>query len=91
MLLSGTGGQRELTVPSDAINRSLIRGNKIVAGCVNSAREDFELGVEDLRRWEQLWPGLAARFITRRINGLSEYARIMERPEGDIKTVIEVG
>jgi threonine dehydrogenase-like Zn-dependent dehydrogenase len=90
-LLSGTGGNRALTVPSDAINRSLIRGNKVVVGCVNSAKEDFELGVADLTRWEQLWPGLAERFITRRLEGLDEFERLMENPAGDIKTVIDVG
>jgi threonine dehydrogenase-like Zn-dependent dehydrogenase len=90
-LLSGTGGNRESSVPSDAINRGLIRGNKVVVGCVNSAKEDFELGVADLTRWEQLWPGLAERFITRRLAGLGEFEQLMENPAGDIKTVIEVG
>jgi threonine dehydrogenase-like Zn-dependent dehydrogenase len=90
VLLSGTGGNRELTVPSDAINRSLLRGNKVVIGCVNSAREDFELGVADLTRWETMWPGLAERFITRRVSGLGAYEEILETPAGDIKTVIEV-
>ena len=91
VLLSGTGGNRELTIPADAINRSLIRGNKVVLGCVNSAKEDFELGVADLTRWERMWPGLAERFITRRVSGLGAYEEILETPAGDIKTVIEVG
>jgi hypothetical protein len=63
----------------------------VVVGCVNSAKEDFELGVADLTRWEQLWPGLAERFITRRLAGLDEFERLMENPAGDIKTVIDVG
>ncbi len=91
MLISGVGGAAELPVPAAAIYRSLLRGNKVVAGSVNSVREDFELAVADLTRWEELWPGLAARLITRRIDGLNEYARILEKPEGDIKTVVEVG
>jgi threonine dehydrogenase-like Zn-dependent dehydrogenase len=91
MLLSGTGGDAELTIPADRINRALLGGNKIVAGCVNSGREDFELGVEDLRHFERLWPGLAELLITRRLDGLGEYAKILEKPAGDVKTVIEVG
>jgi threonine dehydrogenase-like Zn-dependent dehydrogenase len=91
MLLSGTGGSATKTIPIDAINRSLIGGNKVVAGSVNSAKEDFELGVVDLARFEKLWPGLTARLITRRLNGLGDYSRILEKPAGDIKTVIEVG
>jgi glucose 1-dehydrogenase len=90
MLLSGTGGDAQLTIPADRINRALLGGNKIVAGCVNSVREDFEQGVADLRRFEQLWPGLAERLITRRLEGLGEYAKILEKPAGDIKTIIEV-
>ena len=91
MLLSGTGGDAELTIPADRINRGLLGGNKIVAGCVNSAREDFEQGVADLKRFEELWPGLASRLITRRLRGLDDYARILEKPAEDVKTVIEVG
>ena len=90
VLLSGASGPAELTVPAAAINRSLLSGNKVVAGSVNSAREDFALGVEDLARFETLWPGLTARLITRRLDGLGDYARILENPDGDIKTVIDV-
>jgi threonine dehydrogenase-like Zn-dependent dehydrogenase len=91
LLLSGTGGDEQLTIPADRINRSLLGGNKVVAGCVNSAREDFEVGVEDLQRFETLWPGLAARLITRRLAGLDAYAEMLEKPAGDVKTVIDVG
>jgi len=91
ILLSGTGRPAELTVPAAAINGSLLRGNKVVAGSVNSAREDFELGVEDLGRFETLWPGLASRLITRRLDGLHDFERILEKPDGDIKTVVDVG
>jgi threonine dehydrogenase-like Zn-dependent dehydrogenase len=91
MLISGVGGKTELTVPAADIYRSLMVGNKVVAGSVNSSREDFELAVADLGRWEELWPGLASRFITRRLAGFDEYLRILERPEGDIKTVVNVG
>jgi threonine dehydrogenase-like Zn-dependent dehydrogenase len=90
VLLSGTGRPAELTVPAAAINGSLLRGNKVVVGSVNSAREDFEAGVEDLARFETLWPGLASRLITRHLDGLGDYARILDKPDGDIKTVIDV-
>ena len=90
VLLSGASGPAELTVPATAINGSLLRGNKVVVGSVNSAREDFEAGVEDLTSFETLWPGLASRLVTRHLDGLGDYARILDRPEGDIKTVIDV-
>jgi glucose 1-dehydrogenase len=90
VLLSGASRPAELTVPAAAINGSLLRGNKVVAGSVNSAREDFEVGVEDLRSFETLWPGLPSRLITRHLDGLGDYARILDNPDGDIKTVIDV-
>jgi glucose 1-dehydrogenase len=90
VLLSGASRPAELTVPAAAINGSLLRGNKVVVGCVNSAREDFEVGVEDLTSFETLWPGLATRLITRHLDGLDDYARILDKPDGDIKTVIDV-
>jgi threonine dehydrogenase-like Zn-dependent dehydrogenase len=90
ILLSGVGGAEELTIPASAIYRSLLGGNKVVAGSVNSAREDFELAVADLGRFETLWPGLTERLITRSLDGLHDYQRILERPAGDIKTVIAV-
>src|SRR5215217_5491584 len=90
VLLSGASGPAELTVPAAAINGGLLRGNKVVIGSVNSAREDFEAGIEDLARFETLWPGLASRFITRHLDGLGDYARILENLAGDIKTVIDV-
>jgi threonine dehydrogenase-like Zn-dependent dehydrogenase len=91
ILLSGVGGAAELTIPAAAIYRSLLVGNKVVAGSVNSAREDFVLAVADLGRFETLWPGLAERLITRRLHGLHDYRRILENPDDDIKTVIAVG
>jgi threonine dehydrogenase-like Zn-dependent dehydrogenase len=90
VLLSGASRPAELTVPAAAINGSLLRGNKVVVGSVNSAREDFEAGVEDLRSFETMWPGLPSRLITRHLDGLGDYARILDNPDGDIKTVIDV-
>ncbi len=48
------------------------------------------LAVADLARFEALWPGLASRLITRRVEGLPGYRQILEQPAGDIKTVIDV-
>jgi hypothetical protein len=33
---------------------------------------------------------LASRLITRHLDGLGDYARILDKPDGDIKTVIDV-
>lgn len=90
VLLSGYRGSETEAIAPAAINGSLLGGNKVVVGSVNSHKEDFELAVVDLGRFEALWPGLAERLITRRVPGLREYRQILEQPAGDIKTVIEV-
>ena len=63
----------------------------MLVGSVNSSVADFHLGLADLARFEELWPGLAARLITRRLAGLDAYEQIAGRGQGGIKTVIEVG
>jgi threonine dehydrogenase-like Zn-dependent dehydrogenase len=90
VLLSLTGGEALAPVPVAAINRELVLGNKVIVGSVNSSMEDFQLGLADLARFEELWPGLAARLITRRLAGLGAYEQIAGRGQGGIKTVIEV-
>jgi threonine dehydrogenase-like Zn-dependent dehydrogenase len=91
VLLSGYRGSEVETIAPSAINGSLLGGNKVVVGSVNSHKEDFEQAVVDLGRFEQLWPGLASRLITRRVPGLAEYRQILEQPAGDIKTIIDIG
>jgi threonine dehydrogenase-like Zn-dependent dehydrogenase len=89
VLLSGTSGDRTLSVPADAINRGFVSGNKLMVGSVNSHRVDFEAGVRHLTRFEELWPGLTGRLITTRIHG---FAGVPDAGHaGGIKTVIELG
>ena len=90
VLLSLTGGTHVAPIPTDAINRELVLGNKVMVGSVNSAHEDFTAGVADLGRFEQLWPGLTARLITHRLNGFADHARIAGEIDEGIKTVVEI-
>ncbi|MEA2527720.1 MAG: glucose 1-dehydrogenase [Thermomicrobiales bacterium] len=89
VLLSLTGGDRKRTVPTDAINREFVLGNKLMVGSVNSHRTDFIAGVDHLARFENLWPGLTGRLITTRLSGFDEAERIQD--VGGIKTVVELG
>lgn len=90
VLLSLTGGDDLTPVPAAAINRAFVLGNKVMVGSVNSGAEDFELGLSDLARFEDLWPGLTARLITRRLAGLTAYEEIAGSGRGGVKTVIEL-
>jgi threonine dehydrogenase-like Zn-dependent dehydrogenase len=89
VLLSLTGGDRTLSIPSDALNREFVLGNKLMVGSVNSHRVDFVAGVDHLTRFETLWPGLTGHLITTRLEGFDEADRI--RDAGGIKAVIELG
>jgi glucose 1-dehydrogenase len=91
VLLSLTGGDETKDLPIARLNRSFVLGNKVMVGSVNSSREHFEMAVDDLGRFERLWPGLAEQLITRRIHGFDDPAQIAAEVEGGIKTVIEVG
>jgi glucose 1-dehydrogenase len=90
VLLSLTGGGETKELPIAQLNRSFVLGNKVMVGSVNSSREHFEMAVAGLGRFETLWPGLAAKLITRRIHGFDDPAQIAAETEGGIKTVIEV-
>ncbi len=89
MLLSITGGDAKGLVPTDAINRSVVLGNKIVAGSVNATTEDFARGVQRLGQFEHEWPGLAVSLITDRLRGFDDAHRIAEAAGRGVKTVLE--
>jgi threonine dehydrogenase-like Zn-dependent dehydrogenase len=89
VLLSLTGGETVAPVPVDLLNREFVLGNKTLVGSVNAAHEDFATGVDDLGRFEALWPGLTERLITHRLNGFADAAQIAGGIDQGIKTVIE--
>lgn len=88
-LLSVTGGDRQLSLSVDRLNLELVLGNRVVFGSVNANRRYFEHGVADLERFEELWSGLAARLITRRLS-MEDYAAGLAHREGQIKEVVVV-
>jgi glucose 1-dehydrogenase len=89
-LLSVTGGDKRLEVPSDVLNDRLVLGNRLVFGSVNAHRRDFEQGVKDLAEVQRRWPGALERMITRRMPLADVRKAIDNRPHGDLKTVLEV-
>ena len=90
VLLSGTGGRAERTIPADIINRQFVGGNKVMVGSVNSSLADFQAAVDDLQLFDQLWPGLAESMITHRIPGLEAAIDLERLSEGAVKAVIEI-
>jgi threonine dehydrogenase-like Zn-dependent dehydrogenase len=93
VLSSVTGGQREVTVPADAINLEFVLGNKVMVGTVNANRDAFEAGVRDLAVAESLYAGWLERLITRRVEGLDKCpyeVRLLDMGPGAIKTCVHV-
>jgi threonine dehydrogenase-like Zn-dependent dehydrogenase len=93
VLVSLTSGDRTAELPTDVINQGFVLGNKVMVGTVNSHRDDFVTGVEDLLRAEAFYPGWLGRLITTRVNGLEGFDEMVAHLEGDrdaIKVVVEV-
>lgn len=87
-LLGITGGDRTIAVPGDRINLETVLGNKVVFGSVNANRRHFELGVRHFAEFEQRWPGLLSRFITKRLPLMAFREGLASRRE-HIKVVLE--
>jgi glucose 1-dehydrogenase len=90
VLLSLTGGGKSLEIPADAINTSLVVGNKVVVGSVNAGAVDFTNAVTRLEHFDELWPGLAASLITSRLPFDGDLDAIIDKATDGIKTVVEV-
>ena len=88
--LSIIGGDDLSPLPYSSILRGHVLGNKVTVGSVNSAHEDFTLGVADLGKFELLWPGLTETMITHRLH-LEEATEvgIGHVIPGSVKTVID--
>ncbi len=92
ILSSVTGGQRKVEVPSDAINLSMVLGNKVVVGTVNASRRDFEQGVADMALVQARYPGWLTKLLTHRVDGLAAYPQALSLlgSSDAIKVFVEV-
>jgi glucose 1-dehydrogenase len=89
-LLSVTGGDREVEIPSDRLNRRMVLGNRVALGSVNAHRIDYEQARDDLIRILERWPDAIGGFITHR-RPLEEFREALdEEDKAELKTVLEV-
>lgn len=88
VLLSVTGGSKEITLCSDCLNNGLVLENKAVVGSVNSSKNDFQKGIEDLQSISDRWPRLLEDLITARY-GIEEIDKAIDNFGENIKTIIE--
>jgi threonine dehydrogenase-like Zn-dependent dehydrogenase len=93
VLASVTGGNRQVEIPSDAINLGFVLGNKVAVGTVNAAREHYEAAVRDLALAEALFPGWLSRLLTHPVKGLDNYQQAFQLLSSEarpIKVFLEV-
>ncbi len=83
-----SAGARTLSVPADKLNLEMVLENKVVFGTVNANRRYFEAAVNDLAKFEELWPGLCGRVITRRVPVDDFEQALKPRPGIDIKSTV---
>lgn len=88
VLTGATGGTGRIDLGADAFLNRMVTRNLVIAGTVNAAREDFAAAIEDLGRFERLWPGVAERLITHR-HPLERFAERVNDRTG-IKEVVDL-
>jgi len=92
-LLSITGGNRTVEIPSDKINQSFVLGNKVAFGSVNANREHFEMAIKEMTHAEFQYPGWLQKLLTHPVKGLSNYNKLfktLDEGENVIKVYCEV-
>ncbi|MGH9533092.1 MAG: hypothetical protein ACRD2Q_11940, partial [Terriglobales bacterium] len=77
-MVSITGGERKIEIPSDMINQGFVLGNKVAFGSVNASRHDFETGAADLAQAELSYPGWLRKLLTHPVKGLENYELLMK-------------
>lgn len=87
-LTSITGNKGTVPFPLEEINLDIVLGNKTIVGIVNANIIDYMQGIIDFAHFEQYWPGLTEKLITRRLKP-EQYLEAFVKEQGDIKTVIE--
>jgi threonine dehydrogenase-like Zn-dependent dehydrogenase len=90
LVLTGiSGGGGKIEVPGDEIMTSLVLGNKVVVGTVNSNRSHFERGVQSMALAQAWYLGWLERLLTHPVRGLEGYAEMM-RLLTENKSVVKV-
>lgn len=93
VLVSVTGGDRMIEIPSDAINQGFVLGNKVMVGSVNASPADFARGVDDLVKAYAFYPGWLEQLLTTPVRGLQNYEQMLRELTGNrdaIKVFVQV-
>lgn len=88
LLVSVTIGTHKVTVDADALNMRMVLGNMLAVGLVNANRKYFEFGVRDFGNFQERFPGVLERMLTRRVPLNDFTTQLFER--NGVKTTIEI-
>ena len=77
VLVSVTGGERTVEIPSDVINQAFVLGNKVMVGSVNAAPDDFARGRDDLVKAYAFYPGWLEQLLTTPVEGLENHEQMI--------------
>jgi threonine dehydrogenase-like Zn-dependent dehydrogenase len=78
---------RSLPLDVDMLNKQMVLNNNVVFGSVNANRRHYEQAADALARADRAW---LDRLVTRWVL-LASWNEALERREGDVKTVVEIG
>lgn len=87
-ILTGVPGRdTRIEVHASEILRNAVLKNQVVLGTVNAGREDYEAAAQDILRFEQKWPGVCRRLISKRVK-IEECREALFSPGQEIKTAV---
>lgn len=89
ILNSVTSAAHPVTVNSDALNMRMVMGNMLAVGVVNANRKYFEMGVTAFEDFQERFPGILERMLTRRV-ALNDFSLDVLKERRGVKTTIEI-
>jgi threonine dehydrogenase-like Zn-dependent dehydrogenase len=82
-------GDRCTDLPAADLGRQLVLSNRVVLGSVNAARDHFQTGIDDLALAHLRWGSMVGELITSRYPVDKAEEALGEKPQTEIKAVVE--
>jgi threonine dehydrogenase-like Zn-dependent dehydrogenase len=83
-----SAGSRKLEVAGAHLNFEMVLMNKVVFGSVNANKRYYASAVQDLAKFNELWPGLCDQVVTRRVPYGEFQEALTPRPGIDVKSTV---
>lgn len=86
---SVTSFSHHVTLDADKLNLEFVLNNKLMVGVVNANRKYFEMGVTAFEDFQERYPGILERMLTRRVP-LAQFSTDLFKERAGVKTTIEI-